>query len=320
MANQNREYNLLANHIEILELEKDYFNRINEIISSEDFKNDLLKIEEEIQRNYTNLASTWNVKNKIKVAAERLVRHHIYKNMIGDIRGIYESPISSDLGIVFDDCVLCIDCKTLDTVSNSTDIRYTTVEPNQTSFDNSSHLYIKTKSNLACRSRVERYPVLTYIVKIIYRDDGVRFVISRTNNAGGKPSLVLTCIPNGELSDLFGKDLIFNFKTYKYYNANDGEQFTPVSIPTDVADKEEWVKEYCEQKGFHPVQIPQARGTKDVFYDAQHQCYWTYTSDSNTKKIMAINYGDSMRLNNDYLRERYDSNGTQWNGYIEFDI
>lgn len=108
-----------------------------------------------------------------------------------DIRGIYDSPISSDLEIVFDDCILCVDCKTHDTKGNSTDIRYTSVEPNQTSFDNSNHPYIKTASNLENRARVSCLPVLTYVIKIIYRNDNVQFAISRSNNIG--KNLLLFC-------------------------------------------------------------------------------------------------------------------------------
>ena len=299
----------------ILDLEKEYFAKLKSIISSTDFQNDLRSIENEIKLNYTRLASIWNLKNKIKVAAERLIRHHVYKNLISDIRGIYESPISSDLGIVFDDCVLCVDCKTLDTIGNATDISYTSVEPNQTSFDNSNHPYIKTVSNLETRARISRLPVLTFIINVIYRDDNVQFDISRTSNIGKKPSLVLVCIPNGELSNLFDKNLIKNFKTYKYYSASDGPQYAPVPISSKAA-----AETYCTGKGYLKVTIPQARGSKDIFLDAAHHCYWTYTSEKKTKMVGAILHGNSMRLNNSDLKDRFDSSNNPWLGYIEIDI
>lgn len=305
---------------DLLDLEKNYFAKLQTIIASPDFQNDLRSIENEIKLNYAKLASTWNVKNKIKVAAERLVRHHVYKNLMPDIRGIYESPLSSDLGIEFDDCVLCVDCKTLDTKGNPTDISYTSVEPNQTSFDNSNHPYIKTASNLEVRARVSRLPVLTFIIKIIYRDDNVHFDISRTTGVGGKPSLVLACIPNGELSNLFGKDLIKNFKTYKYYTATDGPQYAPIRIPSTTTNGKVWTETYCLGQGYAKIPIPQTRGTKDVFFDAAHNCYWTYTSENNTKMIRAIRRGDSMRLGNTELKDRFDSTNTPWAGYIEMDI
>lgn len=320
MSAQNKSITLTTAQKEILEVEKIYFEKLYKIISSLEFQDDLRAIEEEIKLNYAKLASTWNLKNKLKVAAERLVRHHVYKNMMSEITGIYESPLSSDLGIVFKDCVLCIDCKTLDTKGNVQDIKYTSVEPNQTSFDNSGHLYIKTASNLVTRARKSRLPILTYIVKIIYRDDNVRFDISRTTNNGKKPSLVLVNIPNGELSNLFEKDLIQNFKTYKYYSKNDGAYYKPIVVPATATDKKQWVKEKCESLGYTEIEVPQAKGTKKLYFDAAHNCYWTYTSDNNTKTIRAILHGDSMRFNNEFLKNRYDSKGNSWVGYKEIDI
>lgn len=304
----------------LLDLEKKYFLALKNIISTEDFRADLLAVETEIKYNYDKLNSTWKIKNKIKVAAERLVCHHVYKNLMPKIIGIYESPISSDLGIVFDDCVLCVDCKTLDTVSNCTDINYTSVEVNQTSFDNSNHPITATESNLQTRSKVSRLPVLTYIIKIIYTDDNVRFDVSRSTNIDGKPSLVLVCIPNGELSNLFNKDLIENFKTYKYYTEKDGSQYTPVPILNSSEEKEVWTRNYCLSKRYKEIKIPQKRGSKVVYFDAIHKCYWTCTSDKKTKMIRAILRGDSMRYNNDYLRDRFDSENNAWAGYEEMDL
>ena len=315
----------------LLDLEMTYYQKLETIILSKKttvtgingFQDDLLKIENEIKLNYGKLASTWNIKNKIKVAAERLVRHHIYLNMHKDIIGIYESPLSSDLGVELNDCILCVDCKTLDTKNNSTDISYTSVEANQISFNNKNHKYIKAASNLEQRARASRKPVLTYIIKIIYHDDNVNFDISRTTNIGRKPSIVLTCIPNGELSNLFDFDLIQNFKTYKYYSEDDGKQYTPVNVPSALPAKQtpsQWAENYCLGKGYTKTLIPKARGTKDVFWDAASSCYWVYTSESNKKKIRAINRGDSMRLNNNSLEKRFDSKNNPWSGYKEYDL
>lgn len=320
MSSQDTKIKLTDNQKEILDLEKEYFDKLYKIISSKDFKEDLISIEHEIKLNYSRLALTWNEKNKIKVAAERLVRHHIYKNLITEIQGIYESPISSDLGIVFKNCVLCVDCKTLDTKSNATDINYTTVEPNQTSFDNSNFPYIKTANNLEARARITRLPILTYVIKIIYRDDNVQFDISRTTNKGKKPSIVLACIPNGELSNLFDKNLIQNFKTYKYYNESDGIHYKPIPVPKAGKNKEKWAEKKCLSLGYSKIQIPQTRGMKNAFYDAAHKCYWIYTSENNVKTIRAILRGHSMRLNNNYLKNRFDSKNIAWEGYKVLDI
>lgn len=305
----------------ILELEKKYFSRLDTIVNSSAFQTDLRLIENEIQMNYSTLDKTWEIKNKIKVAAERLVRHHVYLNFITDIKGIYESPLSSDLGIELADCILCIDCKTYDTETNKNDIRYTSVERNQTSFDNSKHKYIPTESNLEKFSRRSnangmRLPVLTYVIKIIYRDDNTQFNVSRTTNIGGKPSIILVNIPNGELSNLFDKDIIVNFKTYKYYKESHGVQYAPVPLPKKVKKKTKWTERYCSQQGFSKVVVQQDRGTKDIYLDAANQCSWTLVSNS----IRAIKCGDSMRFDNSILKDRYDSQNAPWLGYKEFDI
>lgn len=55
----------------ILNLEKKYFKLILEEIQSSDFKQDLLLIEKEIKDNYAEYRDIWDLKNKIKVPAER---------------------------------------------------------------------------------------------------------------------------------------------------------------------------------------------------------------------------------------------------------
>ena len=85
----------------ILNLEKKYFEIIYNIISHEDFFKDLALIEKEISDNYSKFDGLWNLKNKIKIPAERVVRHHLYVKMVERIKGIFPSPLSSDFGIKF---------------------------------------------------------------------------------------------------------------------------------------------------------------------------------------------------------------------------
>ena len=195
MPKQNKLYARTHMQNVILDLEKKYFSIIENIITSDAFINDLLLIEKEIRENYPKFQATWKLKNKIKVPAERVIRHHVYLALKNDIKGIFPSPISSDFGVRLDDCILCIDAKTLDTVGNSGDIRATAVEPNQLSFNNSNHPYIQSASNLESIDHYSRLPVLTFIIKLIYRDDNYSFSLARTTY----PSLVLACIPNGEI-------------------------------------------------------------------------------------------------------------------------
>ena len=45
----------------ILELEKQYFERLDKIVSSDDFQSNLRLIENEIQLNYSTLEKTWEI-------------------------------------------------------------------------------------------------------------------------------------------------------------------------------------------------------------------------------------------------------------------
>lgn len=299
---------------EILDLEKKYFSILEKVFSSSAFNNDLLLIEKEIRENYPKFINVWNLKNKLKVPAERLVRHHIYMSLSNLITGIYPSPISSDIGFLTDDCVICIDVKTVDTVSNIADIKSTQVEPNQISFRNTNHSYVTTTSNLESIDHYSRKPVLTYVLKIIYTDDDYSFQLAR----GITPSVVLVCIPNGELSNLFNFDIIKSFKTYNYFTESDDEYFTPVIIPNEFIDDDQtsYIERYCIDKGFVKVEIP----NKTAYYDGIHHCIWWQTSHKNRPAIKAVKSGSTARLENEILKDRYDSNNNSWYGYKELSI
>lgn len=299
----------------ILDLEKKYYNLILEVIQSSAFKYDLLLIEKEIKDNYSEFRDIWDLKNKIKVPAERLTRHHIYIQWHSIIRGIYPSPVSSDLGIKTDDAIICIDLKTLDTHSNSGDISSTAVEKNQTSFNNKNYPYIPTISNLKSIDHYSRLPVLTYVIKIIYTDNNYSFCLSRE----AFPTIVLACIPNGEISRLFDFNIIDNFKTYHYYNHRNGDYYAPIPIKAGLSNIEEdaFVENYCiheSGRDYAKVQI----GNKPAFIDLATRVLWWKTSEKNKKVIRAVKSGGSVRFSNQILKERYDSRNEAWLGYQEF--
>lgn len=302
----------------ILDLEKKYFDILTNIVDSESFKDDLLTIEKEIRENYPRYRDVWNLKNKIKIPAERLVRHHIYTQLQDSIIGVYPSPISSDLGVMTDDCILCVDVKTLDTHGNAGDIDSTAVEPNQLSFQNTNHPYIQAASNLDSIDHYTRRPVLTYVIKIIYTDNNYSFRLSREN----KPTLILTCIPNGELSNLFDFDIIQNFKTYSYYSEDDNPDYAFHVIPEGYRQpanrKREYAADFCvNTKHYQQVFIEFNNSRKPAYFDPVHRVTWWLTSEKNKPVIKAVKSGATTRLRNAFLEERYDSNNIAWTGYIE---
>lgn len=78
MAQQDKNMSRTAMQNTILDLEKKYFAKLETIFKSDTFIGDLLLIEKEIRENYPKFKDTWKLKNKIKVPAERVIRHHIY--------------------------------------------------------------------------------------------------------------------------------------------------------------------------------------------------------------------------------------------------
>ena len=295
----------------ILEKEKVYFEEIEKVISSPEFVNDLLMIEKEIREKYREYKDIWKLKNKIKIPAERLVTHYIYMHFFERIKGIYPAAVSSDIGIKMDDIILSVDIKTIDTEGNKGDIRSTSVEKNQTSFSNSGYNYISTQSNLKSIDHYSDLPVLTSVVKIIYSDDGYSFKLSRDKY----PTLVLACIPNGELSNLFGFNIIDNFKTYDYYGGSDGEYYKEIPIPGEYSAKneiEEFVRKVCvEEKKYTEVSIE----GKIAYYDPAKQTTWWKTENNRKNVIRAVKSGSTARFNNIIIRDRLDSYGISWTGY-----
>ncbi|WP_339216315.1 hypothetical protein [Ornithinibacillus sp. FSL M8-0202] len=316
MGYQNNEITRNDFENEILEMEKKYFEKLRNVIESSEFINDLLLIEKEIKENYPEFRDIWDLKNKIKIPAERVVLHHIYTQWHSEIQGIYPSPVSSDVGVRMEDAVICVDIKTIDTNGNSGDIKSTQVEKNQTSFVNKNYPYISTVSNLKSIDHYSRLPVLTYIVKIIYTDDNYSFKLSRDNH----PSLVLVCIPNGEISKLFDYNIIDNIKTYDYFSESEDKRFKMIEIPSNLNNKDEiesfMDNECVNKRNFNKVRV----GNKTAYFDMVSRTLWWKTTHNKKKVIRAVKSGSNVRFNNEILRERVDTYGNEWKGYLELQL
>ena len=219
----------------ILDLEKKYMDILERIICNDVFTNDLKNIEQEKQEYYEILQEVWGKKNKIKEASERLLRHHMYTNFPNATK-FYPSPISCDIALELNDIILNIDVKTIDKIGNSGDLKTTQFEHNQTSFVNKPVLAsgsfsgFKVQSNLKSIDPRTQKPILTFLVKIGYSDNGEGDF--HLLNSSEYPSLILTCLPNGALSNLFNNDLFANFKDYIYYEQHNGLEYKPRHITT----------------------------------------------------------------------------------------
>lgn len=286
----------------ILKLEKKYMDLIYEIIKSPDFIKDLEAVEDEIRDRYGDYKNIWKLKNKIKIPAERLVYHHIYKSESPDfkINKLYTSAVSSDIGIIVnDEAVLCIDVKTNDLNGNGNDINTIIVERNQNSFDNSNfHELFKVKANLDTKMRYKpNYPILTYIIKIAYEDDNYNFSLVKKNQ--NYPTIQLACIPNGDLSDLFDYNIISGVKTYTYdFKSKHTLSFKNKSEREEFIAKEPELfvlKDYEKVYNYNGITLWQTNYNKKY--------YLAYDANAST-----------IRLDKEAINNRYDEKGNEWKG------
>lgn len=316
---------------EILDLEKKYQSLLWDLFTSKKFIDDLIKIENEIKNNYDFLAKSYKLKNKIQVPAERLTRYYIYNASLNNnlnIQSIYSSPVSGDIAFLTDDAVINIDIKTIDINGNKNDIKYLQYLPNQSSFNHKRIDVHPDYSNSGITipglltSNYNGKPVLTYFLKIIYEDDSKKnsFTISRDKNYG---TIHLINLPNGFVSDLFDYDLIDNFKTYKYFNEKDGfPRKLLLEKATLSAANDKIIEKYTNNKDFIIYDV----GTKKALLDLKnpHPIFentlitWVPVSRGNKKLndfyLEAIKSGDTYRISEEKLRERFDSKDTEWEG------
>lgn len=291
---------------EILDLEKKYFNLIFKIVNSASFKQDLLNIEREISDRYHDYADIWNLKNKLKNPAERLVLHHMYRNpLIGDlITGLYASAVSSDIGLQTEDAVLCIDVKTNDLSGNKNDHNCVTAEKNQISFENTNYPLVNTTAHLDKNSRYAPHNhVLTYVVKIGYEDNNTGFRLVK--NDEDYPTIQVSCIPNGNLGLLFDNNILSGFKTYSYKDqASSDPSYIRYYDSVDDATSD-------LQANYHL--IPGVN--KKAYRDISTGNIWVVSSKNKRVCARIVTSGSTARVDIETLKNRLDSKDNPWIGY-----
>lgn len=325
MSKQNIEYERTKIQNQILDLEEKYMHIIEEIVTSPVFLADLRHIEEETQEYYELLQEVWGKKNKIKEASERLLRHHMYTSFPNATK-FYASPISCDIALELEDIILNIDVKTIDKVGNKGELSSTQFEHNQTSFLNNPVLSagsfpgFKVKSNLQAIDSKTKKPLLTYLVKIGYSDDGKG--IFKLINEDEQPSIVVTCLPNGVLSNLFGNDLFLNFKDYVYFDAHDGIYYKPKYITSldefrnlSTTNKFSRIEQVTDiPRNWERIESK----TKVGYYDNENSKVWYVVPKKSGKHwdifLQCVKYGNTARFNDEWLEKRYNSKNEEWCG------
>lgn len=322
----------------VLDLEKNYFNILWELFTSDAFTNDLKVIEGEIQKQYAFLQGTWELKNKLKVPAERITRQYVYRNLSHLVTHIYPSAVSSDIAFITKDAVINIDVKTLDKVGNRGDIPNLQFENNQSSFNNKNldvdSRYPNSGVKVECLLPKEyaygnepAKPMLTFFFTIVYQDNGHSFSLCRDTDL---QTIYLKCLPNGLTSVLFDFDIVDNFKTYTYLEKKHG--FDPVYLTDNVDELDGKVREFVRNNPNYV--LIQGRTKLGAYCDQQvHPKYningvsWFPVSrqDKVNKKIHhfyleAVYKGNTSRMNNDKLISRYDSTDTEWTGLKKYKL
>lgn len=296
----------------IKNLEKDYMDKIWNIVSSDDFIANLKKIELYIQLNYKFLDENWDEKNKIKIGVERLIRFHLYKNF--KVINVYPSPVSSDMAIELDDVLLNIDAKTIDMVGNPGDDTAIHFQKNQITFNNKA--FFKQKVNgyefagITFPARLESFykgkPVLTFFVTVNYFDDSSLKTFRLSH-------LSLCCVPHDLIvKEDYNNQIISNFKTHEYIGKAKAETIGSLYLPKNNIAKK-WISFSIKGTGAH-----------DAYLDPSLDHPFIPKSKSVWKKIggnySILTYGGSARIDKNNITTRLDSKNKSWTGFRKKDI
>lgn len=294
------------NHLTINNIEKFYFDNFTRIINDRSFRCDLKSIEDYIVENYEKLHFHWGVKNKIKLAAERLVRFHVWRN--SGLTDLYKTPLSSDVAYEVGDCIINLDCKTIDLDGNRIDTGYLQCEPNQANFENIP-LYQTSLPNgnkfngFKFYPMLEKYynqkPVLSFFITIVYEDNGENFKIDR---------IELVCLPHHEIvKNQFESSIIQNFKTYDYLDEKRSMKYGNYYLPKNTIQNS-WqeinisrTKRYYDKSKSNPI--------------TSEPLIWGKVD----KKYKVINGGKTIRIKKNEIKNR-ETNGSPWSGHIIINI
>ncbi len=303
------------NHQEISSIERMYMDILKMIFSSNSFRKDLRKLEKNIKKSKKQLDSIYKKSNKIDIAVERLVRYHIYRHF--SIMGIYASPVSSDLSLIGDICVLNIDSKTVDKDTNGTDVLPGIIEYNQVTFQDNSIMNGISKEGVdfdgySFQGRLPEFykkkPFICFFLKVVYTNNGRKgFELD--------PNIQLYCIPHKTIvKKLYLDGLIYGVKTYDYLDDQNeinkrGAQYAVKTI-VDTSWKEvtppggnakRWLDDSitCPMNIKKPV-IWGKKNSKNIYY--------------------VVKGGQTFRIQRPLLENRIDKSGQKWKGFIDIKI
>lgn len=286
--------------IKINELEKKYFMKLKEVFTSEIFLKDIRELENKVIQNYDKLKLMWLKSNKIDIALERIVKYYIFRNKI--VKGAYTSPISSDVAFYTDDCIICLDTKSVNYISNRPDIGCINTSRNQINFKNNFCRNIPYIPQLPYKENDK--PILTYFLQLEYEED-------LKTNSFKLINFNLSCVPNYILSGLYNNDIIQNYKTYEYISNELALELEKIGYPDLHPEKE--IKDNWLEKS---KTIYLDKEKKNPFYK-DGTLYKKYNS--NGVEYRAVISGSAARINPNKL-EKSSHKKLDWNRHISWDI
>ena len=212
---------------QIIELEKKYQKKLNSLITSELFLNDLKKIETEIKLNYNLLKNNYQTKQKFSAALERILCIRIPE--ILDFKEAFPLPISSDVALMNDEVILWVDAKSYDRHGNAGDEEDIVIGINQLT-SVLSHKKMKISSisgdDFIFPGFTIYPPILKGFPKAIYQEKPIlSFVISLWCYDDGTDvdlkKIEVDCIPHFLVYEFtYENEILSNTKGYKYIGEN----------------------------------------------------------------------------------------------------
>ncbi len=332
---------------EIISLEKKYMKSLLKIFNSVVFSNKL----KELIKNFNEDDLITYSSSPLAIPFERLIHYYIHKEFKDKINDPYVSPISGDVAVVLNDCVLSIDAKTISKPSNPSDMNQLNCSGNQFSFKNK---ILPTPSGVwECQSKLsERFndkPVLSYflILNYTHKAKGDFTNLDFFSHELSK-NITLVSVPNGIISKYFSEDLIYGYKNYEKLNDKRikyHKLYDQIHLPKqdfsklDLQQTKKTLEPYIHQNFFKEV-TPQKcdDGTYNFICNRTNYTYrlrdqkydmsFGPEEASGTARIKFIkedvqikkSTGQVKKSTGQGLSQRFDDNGNAWTGCVHWDL
>lgn len=335
---------------EIINLEEKYMTSLLKIFKTNIFSNKL----KELLKNFNQDDLITYSSSPLAIPFERLIHYYIHREFKEKIISPYVSPISGDVAVVLDDCVLSIDAKTISKPSNPNDMTQLNCSGNQFSFKNK---ILTTLSGVwECKSKLsERFndkPVLSYFLILNYTHKAQKdFRNLELFSHELSKNITLVSVPNGIISKYFSKDLIYGYKNYDKLNdkrIKHHKLCNEILLPKqdfsklDLQQTKKILQSYVDKNFFKEV-TPQKcdNGTYNFICNRTNYTYRLRPQDNNvsfgpeeasgTVRIKFIK--DDIKSKKDKkskkakkkptgqgLFHRFDDEGNAWKGCVHWDL